>query len=152
MSKKRWIFCFKSKITDEEKDILMSEISLFLNSWKAHGASLTSSAKIHMQQVLEIIVDESEVSASGCSIDNMAKSIKSICQIKSIEFLDESSVPIMINNNFNEIKRSDIKNAILEQKIIPENLMIDFSGITVESEGTEDFIKEIKNSWVKAYL
>ena len=73
-----WIFQSNRPFSAlESKEIEMS-LNLFLKSWTAHGKSLLSSFKINYNRFIIIALDESNNSATGCSIDSCVHFIQKL--------------------------------------------------------------------------
>ena len=56
----------------------MPEVDRFLASWNAHGAPLTVGRDFRYGRFLTVAVDQSTAGASGCSIDGLFRTLKSL--------------------------------------------------------------------------
>jgi hypothetical protein len=57
---------------------LLAEVERFLPNWTAHGSPLTVGRDWRYSRFLTIGVDQSTAGASGCSIDGLFRSLKSL--------------------------------------------------------------------------
>ena len=75
-----WVFGADRTLTDKQSQEVLSEVDSFLASWTAHGAPLTVGRDWKYGRFLTIAVDQSTAGASGCSIDGLFRTLKSLEQ------------------------------------------------------------------------
>lgn len=80
-----WIYIADRALTPGELEVAQSELRAFLNSWTAHDAQLKAEGEIFENQIILLMVDETQASASGCGID------------KSVHFLENLSIKLGID-------------------------------------------------------
>ncbi|MGQ0765820.1 MAG: hypothetical protein ACT4OZ_09155 [Gemmatimonadota bacterium] len=71
-----WIFSASRPLDDAVGARLLSQVDAWLDQWKAHGAALTCAREWRDDRFLVIGVDQSEVGASGCSIDALFRILR----------------------------------------------------------------------------
>jgi hypothetical protein len=77
-SSRVWVFGADHGLDDGATDLLLREVDRFLAQWHAHGAPLTTARDWRDQRFLTVAVDQSTAGASGCSIDGLYRSLKSL--------------------------------------------------------------------------
>jgi hypothetical protein len=77
-SSRVWVFGADHDLDDSATDLLLRDVDRFLSQWHAHGAPLTAARDWKCQRFLTIAVDQSTAGASGCSIDGLFRSLKSL--------------------------------------------------------------------------
>src|SRR6266516_2836112 len=77
-SSRPWIFGADHDLDEGATDLLMREVDRFLAQWHAHGAPPTAARDWKYKRFLTIAVDQSTAGASGCSIDGLYRSLKSL--------------------------------------------------------------------------
>ena len=77
-SSRVWVFGSDRPLDEEKSQILLEEVDRFLAGWKAHGAPLTVGRSWKHDRFLAIAVDQSTAGASGCSIDGLFRTLKSL--------------------------------------------------------------------------
>jgi hypothetical protein len=87
LSSRLWVFAADREIAGAEKEMLMREMQGFVNSWTAHQASLEASCDLKYDRFLLISVNENMAGASGCSIDEMMRRIRTLGETYGVEFL-----------------------------------------------------------------
>lgn len=133
-----WIYKADRKFSKEEENMITAEAHLFCEQWTAHGHPLKTSFTIEDQLFLILSVDESEAGASGCSIDGSVRMLKHLQRELSINFLDRTTIPFLIEN---------------EVRLIPVNQLKESFGSGVLSATTLSFNTligrkaELENEW-----
>mgnify|MGYP001373428050 CR=1 FL=1 len=135
-----WIFQSLSLLTNHEKEIISNRLNNFFDNWDAHGKILKSSSFFVYSNFLVVLVDSSEVTATGCSIDKLFNKIKEIG-----EKLNKN----LINNNFVAYKFNDSEsinflNLFDFKKKIRDKLILD----CVVFDNSISNIEQFKKSWV----
>jgi hypothetical protein len=73
-----WVFGANHTLSEKQSQDLMPEVDRFLASWNAHGAPLTVGRDLKYGRFLTVAVDQSTAGASGCSIDGLFRTLKSL--------------------------------------------------------------------------
>lgn len=87
-----WIYQSDRKFSDEEVQEISEKTKAFLNQWAAHGSRLTAGFEIPHNRFIVIGIDQSEVQASGCSIDASVAFIQSLEKEYNVDLLDKMNV------------------------------------------------------------
>ena len=77
-SARAWVFGADRTLDEGATDLLLREIDRFLSQWHAHGAPLTTGRHWQHGRFLTVAVDQSTAGASGCSIDGLFRSLKTL--------------------------------------------------------------------------
>jgi hypothetical protein len=73
-----WVFGADRELDEGAADLLLRDVDKFLAQWHAHGAPLTAARDWRDKRFLTVAVDQSTAGASGCSIDGLYRSLKSL--------------------------------------------------------------------------
>jgi hypothetical protein len=79
-SSRVWVFGANKDLDEGATDLLLREVDKFLAQWHAHGAPLTTARDWRDKRFLTVAVDQSSAGASGCSIDGLYRSLKTLEQ------------------------------------------------------------------------
>lgn len=104
-----WVYGSNRQLSLEEQDSIQSELNAFMNEWAAHGNSLFGRAAIFHDRFVVLLVDESKVPASGCSIDTSVNFIKTIGQKYNVDFFDRLNMTILDGDEFTRVHIADLK-------------------------------------------
>ncbi|MDT8346986.1 MAG: ABC transporter ATPase, partial [Flavobacteriaceae bacterium] len=123
-----WIYPSNRPFTDEEIGQLYKEISDFLETWTAHGQSLKAGFKIPYKRFIIFGLDQSQASASGCSIDASVHFIQQLEQKYKVDLLDKLNVSFksgayIAHKDLKEFKTM-IKNRSVNKQTIVFNHLI----------------------------
>ena len=73
-----WVFGSSAPLDAAASARLLDEVDAFLRVWAAHGAPLRSGRDWRDDHFLAIGVDQSTAGASGCSIDGLFRSLRTL--------------------------------------------------------------------------
>jgi hypothetical protein len=73
-----WVFGSDKTLDDAASRLLLPEVDRFLSQWNAHGSPLTVGRDWRYGRFLTVAVDQSTAGASGCSIDGLFRSLKTL--------------------------------------------------------------------------
>jgi hypothetical protein len=97
-SSRIWLYLANRKLVASEEQFLKEQLTVFLDSWSAHGKRLQCNATILFSQYLIFSVDENIESASGCSIDSSVHFAKRMGSELGIDFFTRLEVLVVEGN------------------------------------------------------
>ena len=148
---KVWVYQSSRKFTDVECTELTAGLEVFTTNWQAHGEDLTAKAQLIEQQFIVFFVDETNHSASGCSIDSSVGFIKDIENKLQINLTDKGLVGFVVNGEIEVLPLNKIKSTIEAGTITPETIVFNNS-VTTWKEFQENWRIPAKNSWMKRFF
>lgn len=77
-SSRVWVYGADADVEPRAATMLLKQVDSFLENWKAHGAELVSGRDWSDSRFLTIAVDQEREGASGCSIDGLFRTLKSL--------------------------------------------------------------------------
>ncbi len=87
-----WIYQANRTFTDTELEEIKTETDTFLKAWTAHGRALNAGYEMPYKRFLVIGLDQTDASASGCSIDASVHFIQQLEQKYDVLLLDKMNV------------------------------------------------------------
>ena len=97
-SSRIWLHLANRKLVASEEQFLKEQLTVFLDSWSAHGKRLQCNATLLFSQYLIFSVDENIESASGCSIDSSVHFAKRMGSELGIDFFTRLEVLVLEGN------------------------------------------------------
>ncbi len=97
-SSRIWLHLANRKLVASEEQFLKEQLTVFLDSWSAHGKRLQCNATLLFSQYLIFSVDENIESASGCSIDSPVHFAKRMGSELGIDFFTRLEVLVIEAN------------------------------------------------------
>lgn len=133
-----WIYQSDTAFTKDQVVQLEKDLSTFLTSWTAHGAALKAGFEVKYNRFIIIALDQSEATASGCSIDSQVRFIQAIQENIGVDLLDKMNVTYYQNDhihykNLVDFKKMAKDGAVGKKTIVFNNLVTN--------------IEEYKNHW-----
>lgn len=98
-SSRIWLHLANRKLVASEEQFLKEQLTVFLDSWSAHGKRLQCNATLLFSQYLIFSVDENIESASGCSIDSSVHFAKRMGSELGIDFFTRLEVLVIERND-----------------------------------------------------
>ena len=150
-SSKVWIYQSDKEFTYDELDEARADIYNFLNEWTAHSRELSCYGNIFHRRFLAIFVDETNSSASGCSIDTSVRFVEHLGRKYGKDFFDRMTYAYMIDEDIHTIQHAELGNAYKSDIINEETLFFD-NLVKSKGEFLKNWIKPLKSSWHKRFL
>ncbi len=146
-----WIYQCNRTLSDQEIEIVQSELELFLDQWTAHGAQLKAGYELPYNRFIVIALDQSETSASGCSIDASVRFIQNLEKRFGVDLLDKMNVSYkqgeyVAYKTLLEFKQMAKDKAVSKSTVVFNNLVNNIS------EYRSDWEVPVEESWHSRFL
>ena len=137
---KVWIYSSEKELNMNQIEYIENKISNHLVNWQSHKKDIEAAVQIVENRFVIIAVDETKVSASGCSIDSLYRLIQDIELQLSISLLNRLNVYCVINDKIVCLPISSLKDKV--------NASTLFYDLTINNKfQLSNFLKPIKNGW-----
>ena len=146
-SSRVWVFGADHDLDDSATDLLLRDVDRFLSQWHAHGSPLTAARDWKYRRFLTVAVDQSTAGASGCSIDGLFRSLKSLEERLGASLV--TSGLIFYRNSKGTVQSVDRERFIelgAEGKIGPGTRVFDPT-VTTLGEWRARFELDAKDAW-----
>jgi hypothetical protein len=77
-SSRIWVYGADRDLNEDDERALLESVDEFLSRWAAHGVPLHNARRWDERRFLTIGVDKTKEGASGCSIDGLFRTLKSL--------------------------------------------------------------------------
>lgn len=141
-----WIYQSSRALSDKEVQEIKAYGRNFIKNWAAHGKELNASFEIFYKRFIVLFADESQVKASGCSIDASVHFIKDIQNAYQLDLFDRLNITYKINGKIDALRMNDFQTALANGQLTEDTIV--FNNL-VETKGAFDTAWEvpIKDSW-----
>jgi hypothetical protein len=147
-----WMYQADRKFSSEEKEFIFLQLTQFCQQWNTHGTSMPTSFDIKFDQIILLAVDETHLSASGCSIDSSVRAIRQIEEQLNINLLDQGKISYLNPNEELEVTSAfAVKSKIQEGAIVAETPIINPLVNKIEDLSSHWKI-QANESWLKKYF
>lgn len=144
---KIWIYQSERRLTDEEVVKISGLLHTYTESWQAHGSDLKASFRVMYNHFVILAVNEDANAATGCSIDDSVRAIKSIQQHIDTNLLDRLSITYKDKDRRVKIVSKKTFREILETGEISENTIVFNNMITKLGEYEKNWEVPMHQSW-----
>ena len=144
---KIWIYQSERRLTDEEVIKISELLHAYTESWQAHGADLRASYRVMYNHFVILAVNEDTNAATGCSIDDSVRAVKSIQQHIETNLLDRLSITYKDKDGRVKIVSKKIFKEMIETGDISENTIVFNNMITKLGEYEKYWEVPMYKSW-----
>lgn len=146
-----WIYQAGRSFTTPEKELITNRLKAFCNGWNTHGNGMPSSFQILDDQVLILAVDESNLGASGCSIDSSVKALRELENTLGINLTDQGKVSYKsVDGGLKVAPALGIKSKVIDGEIGADTLVI--NPLIQRKEELENVWISAGKSWLNKYF
>ena len=146
-----WIYQSDRDLIELEKSIIDNKMSLFLDSWQAHGKDLECSYSIIHKRFIIIAVNENINPIGGCSIDYSIQLINDISDSIQVNLLNRLIINFKIDNKISSASLNDLKSKIKDGTLSSETIIFN-TAINTKGELLNNFEINIGSSWLSKFL
>ena len=146
-----WVYQSSKVLSDQDVTEILNEGKKFIASWAAHGAELKASFAIFYNRFIVLFADESQVKASGCSIDSSVHFIQQIQASFDLDLFDRLNIAYKENDKIETIPMSDFQEAIENGRLNEETIV--FNNLVKNKADFETAWEiPVKESWHKKLI
>ena len=143
-SSRVWVYGADKPIDAQSEKTLLSAVDEFLGRWAAHGSPLHSASRWDDGRFLTIAVDSTREGASGCSIDGLYRTLKSLPIGANI--VTSGLVYYRDENGIQAVTREEFSNRATKGEITGDTEVFDLS-VTNLNEWKSRFRSRAADSW-----
>lgn len=142
-----WVFGGDRTLDANASDALLNEVDLFLSQWNAHGAPLTVGRNWKYGRFLTIAVDQSTAGASGCSIDGLFRTLKTLEPKLGASLITSGLIFFRDDKGaIQSVEREQFATLGAQGKIAPDTRVFD-PAVTTLGEWRARFELNAEDSW-----
>ena len=142
-----WCFGASDALSRGTIDELRSSMAGFLERWTAHRAELRAGCEWLHDRFLVVAVDESQVGASGCSIDALTTEIRRLEGVAGISLLDAAPVWYRDGGEIRRASRDEFRRLASQGRVGPETVVFDLTADRLDAVRTGAWEVEAGRSW-----
>jgi hypothetical protein len=148
-SSRVWIYQADRLFRKEDKQIISTALSSFLQLWTAHGNTLKAAFDLPYDQFIVIGLDEQHADTSGCSIDGLFRVLQQLSAETQIDFFNRNRIAFKKEEGIILIDRTLLKEKASEwnaQTLTFNNLVQTKAALQTE------WIVPAEVTWLKRYF
>lgn len=141
-----WIYQSNRSFTEEEQEEIEEGLSDFLKQWTAHGSDLHAGFELKYKRFIIIGLDQTNASASGCSIDASVHFIQHLEQKYGVTLLDRMNVSFKQGEHIAYKPLQDFKK-MAKAKSVSKNTIVFNNLVATKLEYDENWEVPASDSW-----
>ncbi len=146
-----WVYQASKPLSASEQKLISDNCVLFLEQWTKHGSDLKASFTLDYNQFLTLVVDESFMGVSGCSIDASVRFVKELGKVLGVDFMDKMKIAVKEEEEIVLYTMKSFKDAVV-QKQINSNAIV-FNNLVQTKQAKKDQWEVLaQDSWHKRYF
>ena len=147
-----WVYGADKTLAEDGEKKLVSAVDEFLSRWAAHGSPLFSARRLDDDRFLTIAVDSTREGASGCSIDGLYRTLKSLGPGVGAEIVTSGLVYYRSSDGeIRAVSRDEFSNLAARGEITNDTEVFDLS-VTSLNEWKSRFKSRVADSWHASLL
>jgi hypothetical protein len=146
-----WIYQSNRGFSEGELQELEESLTEFLKQWTAHGSDLHAGFEIKYNRFIVIGLDQSNASASGCSIDASVHFIQSLEQRFQVELLDRMNVSFKQGEYVAYKSLQDFKKMAKEKAVSPNTIVFN-NLVATKQEYLDSWEVPASESWHSRFV
>ena len=151
-SSKTLVFTASSFLSKPAAESFILRLSTFIRDWKSHGSGLSAASTLIANRVLIVAIDESGVSASGCSLDSLTHFL--MAEAPSIDWFNRSYVLhrphsdslVSLNDNWSVTAMAEFHALMKSEQLVEGAEVINTTVMTLASARL-NLVEKASESW-----
>jgi len=146
-----WIYQSSRELNEEEVEEILKYGNEFIQNWAAHGEELNAAFEVFYNRFIILFADESQVKASGCSIDSSVHFIKKLQEAYGIDLFDRLNIAFRTANRIDVMRMNDFQLA-LNKGLLDENTIVFNNLVENKRDFESSWEVPLKESWHKQLI
>lgn len=147
-----WIYQADRPFDGEILDRVNADIEAFCTQWTSHNRELRATGGVMHDRFVVLIVDETQTSASGCSIDKSVAFVKYLEQQYGRQLLLRHQVAwIDADGQVQSISLDQLGEAVKEGRIRPDSRVFD-NLVATRRDYLQRWVVPLGESWMKRFI
>lgn len=146
-----WIFQADRPFAPDERTDILKRLRAFTEEWSVHGMPLDTSFAVAFEQFIVLAADETQQSASGCSIDSSVRELKSLGASLGISLFERNQVAFKINDAVTLVPLQQLKDKFSSGILNGDTLTFN-NLVATKAEFEQRWIVPAADTWLKRYI
>jgi len=141
-----WIFQADRELSPDEIKWVFPKLHGFVDQWKAHGHALAAHTEIRYNRFFEVMVDERNASASGCSIDSLHRFMQELEKALNLKLFDRFNIAYKENGKVVSVNRETFEE-LLEAGRVNRSTIVFNNMVSTKKALEESWEIPFEQSW-----
>lgn len=146
-----WVYQADQQFTAADEQAIRERLIRFCEGWNTHGNLIPTSFDLIESQILILAVDESNLGASGCSIDSSVRTLRDLESQLQINLTDQGKISLKKpSGELKVIPALGVKARVAAGEIDVEAEVIN-PAVRTKAD-LKSFWQPVRNSWLNRYF
>lgn len=141
-----WVYVASRKLKPEESTQLQNLLNIFVQKWTAHNEDLKAVAEVFANQIIVMMVDQTQAGASGCSIDKSVHFLEQVGRELNVDLFDRMRFGAVVDNQLQLLAKDDFAAAVTEGHINADTPVLN-TLVQTRRELLDIWLTPFGNSW-----
>ncbi len=146
-----WIYAANKAISEKDKELILSDLHQFTQSWTAHDQPLKAEASILYNQFVILMVDETRNEVGGCGIDNSIQFMKDLGEKYGLDFFNRLLIHVQNENGIETYTKQSLQDAIDRGLVNPETKVFN-NVVHNKSDFLDKWVQSLESNWISKQL
>ncbi len=142
-----WIYQSNRIFSKEEATQIQTRLDAFAEDWVSHNRALRAKAQLLESQFIVLMVDETQVGASGCSIDKSVHFMKRLQGELGVDLFDRMLFAYQKNENEIATADRDLFAKLFTEGAINNETLVFNHLVETKKDLNEKWLIPLKESW-----
>lgn len=147
-----WIYQAERPFVDEDIPGINADIENFCTQWTSHNHELKAIGGVMHDLFVVLVVDETNSSASGCSIDKSVAFVKSLEQKYNRKLLERNNVAWLDQDEQLQITPLACLKAVVESGRVKMDTRVFDNLVTTRKDYISRWTVPLGESWMKRFV
>ncbi|SIO22706.1 hypothetical protein [Algoriphagus halophilus] len=145
-----WVYQAERTLNEQEASQLKRRLTAFCEGWNTHGNLMPTSFDLIENQIILLAVDESNLGASGCSIDSSVRVLRELEASLGVDLTNQGKVSYKNNQTIKVSPALGIKQKVLAGEISVDTEVI--NPLIKEKSHLNQLWIPAKSSWLNKFF
>lgn len=146
---KVWVYTADRVLSESESAFAQRHLDAFCQQWTAHNHALKATAEVFENQLLILMVDESQAGASGCSIDKSVHFLERLGAEIGVDFFERMRFAWVSEAGEMHFANRPEFSALVQSGHIAADTLVADTLVQTKSQLTEKWLVPFGKSWHK---
>ena len=147
-----WVYTADRPLTPEESAFAQTNLDAFCRQWTAHNQALKAAAEVFENQMLILMVDETQAGASGCSIDKSVHFLEKLGNEIGADFFERMRFAWIDEQGKVRFANRPEFSALVQEGRIDSNTMVADTLVQTRAQLAEKWLVPFGKSWHKRLI
>ena len=146
-----WIYQADRQLSNNEVEEIKKHGAHFISNWAAHGSDLQAAFEVFYYQFIVLFADETQVKASGCSIDSSVRFMKELEKQYQLDLFNRLNLTYKLGGEIKMMAMADFQ-AALQTGTLDDHTIVFNNLVETKADFETNWEVPVSESWHKQLI